>query len=194
MLLQEAHPRQAHRTAGLGLESGPYSCWETFLPYKGLALNRFSFIYALFSLLVLDLPFSVLQFPFHLRPCSLEHRPMPLTPIYHVLSFRIPSFSHHHRHADLSSAESPLHFFHHPFLICAIFQDQTLMSSADMALWSITLGLTTLGGPREEGDKLCWAICLLGVALGGGKHVHLKCQLKVRRLPVMARRALWLFD
>ena len=179
---------------GLSLESGPYPCWETFLPYKGSALNCFSFIYALFLLLVLDLPFSVLQFPFHLRPCSLKHRPMPLTPIYHVLSFRIPSFSHHHCHADLSSAESPLHFFHHPSLICAIFQDQMLTSSADMALWSIMLGSTTLGGPREEGDKLCWAICPLGVASGGGKHVHLKHQLEVWRLPVMARQALQLFD
>jgi len=54
---------------------------------------------------------------------------------------------------DLSSAESPLHFFCHPSLICAIFQDQMPTSSADVALWSVMLGSTALGGPREEGDK-----------------------------------------
>jgi len=27
------------------------------------------------------------------------------------------------------------------------------MSLADVALWSIALGSTVLGGPREEGDK-----------------------------------------
>lgn len=116
------------------------------------------------------------------------HAPHPNLP------FRIPSFSCHHRHADLSLAESPFHFFHHPSLICAILQDQTPTSSADVALWSIVLGSTTLRGPREEGDNLCWAICPLGVASGGGKHVRLKRQLEVRRLPVMARQALWLFD